>query len=396
MKKNLSYYLPKPQKPHTILRIPGSHTLYVGPVGCMRRHYMHAAQYGDLSHVSFLEITNWDIVSGFYEKEIERSIAELLQVIEPTPHIFIISVFCIDDFLATDEQSMLKRLEKKHPDCRFGVEHIAPMNMNEEKGILMKRKTSNYAFLKPESVHDRGINFIGNFVSLPEDCEFLHLIKEWGYGPVRELFTCDSYETYQAMAKSCLSIGFRLGSMGDATLMEEELGIPYYYFPASYDAEFVARGYAHIAALSGQIPPDFTPQITACKIHAKETASLLREKGLFLSVDSKASLLPFSMGLALLNYGLPVNYVFSKNKPFKQDLPAYHELKKRGVNLMFSDDYLHIISPRQQEDCVAIGADSAKILGTKYTVDLWHDEGHFGFQGIHKLLDEIQACLLNR
>lgn len=382
----LSYYLPKPVKPHTVLHIPGSHTLFIGPSSCGRRHAFHASEYGDRKHISFLFITEADVISGDYETIIGDAIAELLEILMPEPHIFLLDVFCIDDFLGTDETALLEQLQLRFPDRRFAVEHIDPVTLMENKGKgKMKKQKSLYTFLNPVKQHDSGINFLGNFVSLEPECEFLQLLRDWKTEPVRELFHCETYEAYQDMARSRLAVGLRYVGEDTVRLMTEVLNIPYYYFPASYDVDFVARGYREIASLLGCPQPDLSQQIKAVIQDAEKTAELLAD--IPIAIDCSAFLMPFQGAVALLKYGFHVKYVFFKQfmmEPDDNDRKTL-EILHSQVQIVRKDDYDNV-NNLSDSSCLAIGTDAARLLHTSKLADIWHDEGYYGFHGIHKLM----------
>lgn len=391
----LSYYLPDVDKVHTVLHIPGSHTLFIGPSACTRRHAFHAMEYGDRRHVSFLFITEADVVSGDYENLVGDAVADLLAVLDPAPHIFLLAVFCIDDFLGTDEDALLCRLLERFPDRRFAVDHIDPVTLGENpKKGMMKGHVNLYMFLRPEAEHDAGVNFLGNFVSLDPRCDFLSFLRDRGMGPVRELFSCTTYEEYQAMAKSRLAIGMRFVGEDTQSYMTDILGIPYCYVPASYDAGVVAEGYAEIAVTIGCEVPDLSEAVLAAERDARETAEFL--DGMPVAVDSSAFLMPFSAAKALLGYGFSVRYIFrSRHVLLEREIAAYEEIAARGdVEIFRSDDYANLGRPAVAGDCLAIGADCRRLLGANHFADVWHDEGYFGFHGIHRLMAVIREAAL--
>ncbi|MDY4971384.1 MAG: nitrogenase component 1 [Lachnospiraceae bacterium] len=385
----LSYYLPKPAKPHTVLRIPGSHTLFIGPSACSRRHAFHESMYGDRRNISFLFITEADVISGDYENLIGDAVSELLDVLHPAPHIFLLGVFCIDDFLGTDEEALMAELQLRFPGCHFAVEHIDPVSMEENRQKSGMKKTRNmYRFLDPADRHDQGINFLGNFVSLDPECEFLQLLEQWGAGPVRELFHCETYEDYQAMAKSRLAVGMRHVSDDVMHCMTDDLDIPYYYFPTSYDMDIVAEGYRKLAGLLDQPEPDLGHFMQET---AKEVEQTVKELGSTpLAIDCSAFLMPFQGAAALLKYGFQVRYIFYKPFMAEPDERAEQWVKQHYPHIQFlrKDRYDHMDTLCDPE-CLAIGVDAARLLKTEKVADIWHDEGYFGFHGIRRLM-----CLL--
>ena len=120
IENNISYFAPMHGK---ILpsnnRFPESYILHVCPAACGRRFGIRALQSGEKEFISFLVITEADIVSGHYEDSVGDAVAELLAEISWNPKIFFIYFYCIDDFLGTDEKSLLQRLHERFPPAAF-------------------------------------------------------------------------------------------------------------------------------------------------------------------------------------------------------------------------------------------------------------------------------------
>ncbi len=404
-RRELAYYLPEPAKVHTVLRIPGSHTLYIGPLSCTRRHMVHAREYGDAGNVSSLFISEADVISGRYEDLVAESIAELSELINPTPHIFFLAVFCIDDFLGTDEEALLERLRSEYPENQFAVQHIDPVSLNDKMNMGSKKNATFYSFIKPGQPKDKGINFVGNFVSLEKDNDFLALLEKWGIGPVRELFHCETYEDYQKMGKSCLNILMRKISQGAADLMKEKLGIDYYPLMPGYDANEVARQYNEVGRMLGKDEIDFSEEIKSAISDARQTAAMLA--GLPVAVDCSASLMPSYLAKSLIEYGFNVKYVFKSSHEFKLDAESENYIIEEcpDVVLTTSDSFMHVkgldgkskdTRKKAKKECLAIGADCSLILNAAYFADVWHDEGYFGFQGIHRLMEVIRNAVFSK
>ena len=107
MDNGLSYFIPHHGRAKISLRVPESHRLNVCPAACGRRVGLRALKNGEAGRQSFLYITEADVISGDYENMIGDAVAELLEVLSPVPRAFLIYVNCIDDFLGTDEETLL-------------------------------------------------------------------------------------------------------------------------------------------------------------------------------------------------------------------------------------------------------------------------------------------------
>ena len=55
--------------------------------------------------------------------------------------------------------------------------------------------------------------------------------------------------------------------------------------------------------------------------------------------------------------------------------------------------YTHLYERIGESDCLAIGADCARVLHAQHFADVWHDEGYFGFHGIHRLMETLRSAI---
>lgn len=390
---DLSRLLPREPRNRTMPRIPGSHTLYVGPRGCLRRHALRAFRRGERGSVSFLQLPEEDLVSGAYEERIVAGAAELLRRLSTPPGILFIALFCADDFLGTDEKALLERLRDACPGCRFAVERLGPVSLSEKRSMGEGRQLGLYAFLEPPEERDGGVNLLGSYAPLPEDTEFFSLLGDWGLGPVRALFACGSYEEYQALARSRINIVLRPNARAAAAALEERLGIPAFELYPEYDASAVLARYERLASLLGRPCPDFSTALAAISQEANLTAEALRD--LPIALDAAASLLPFQLAKALLGYGLRVRQVFRTPGKLPFDPASEAWIRERHPEIEIADPKAAArpALPAGTAAVLALGKDAARLTGAKYTLDMWHDEGYFGFQGIFRLLRELREAV---
>lgn len=383
----LSFYLPEVPRAHTVMHIPSSHTLYIGPQSCERRHDIHARQYGDRNTCSFLFITQADVVSGSYEDLIVEAISNLRELLEPQPHIFFLAVFCIDDFLGTDDEALICRLSSAYPDCQFAMEHIDPVSLNERMSMGTKLFRTQYSFIKPVAPedHDRGVNLLGVFVPFHPDCELLSLLDEWDAHPLRAITFAKTYDDYEDMGKSCLNMVFRTMNTSAADVMQERLGIPWLLCTPSYSARAVAACYNQIARALGKPERDFSDDIQSCEEDARQTVALLA--GIPIALDCEFTLMVFAAAKALIEYGFNVRWIFRSNHQFPLDgeAEAWITQNRPDITVTRTASHEHYLDTVGSQNMLALGVDAARIMKAAHWVDIWHDEGYFGFHGIHRL-----------
>ena len=387
----LSYFIPDPGRRKANIRVPESHSLHVCPSACSRRNAIHALERGDKENVSFLYITETDVVSGHYEEIIGDAVQQLLGILKQKPKIFLLYVNCIDDFLGTDENALLMALRKRFPALRFALCHINPVSLGKKimPGMLLHSKL--FSFLEPSEKRDNGVNLIGNFVSPDPDCELLKLLEKWGAGPIRQLFECKSYEQYEDMARSKLNlVQMFMGELA-AQEMERKIGTPYHNNYISYDPDDIAQNYCVIAGLLGKERPDFSEDIAAAREEIETTRIAL--DGFPVVIDSSATMRPFALVKMLICSGFNVQYVFAMRLR-DIDLPDVNWLKENNPDLKIqrTESYEGILGFGIDQDCICIGRDSAYMLQARHYVDMWHDEGFYGFHGVQKLMRMLRTA----
>ncbi|MGM9606231.1 MAG: nitrogenase component 1 [Oscillospiraceae bacterium] len=393
MEKNrqLSYFIPQHIPKKVTLRIPDSHSLHICPAACGRRNGIRAIKNGEKEHVSFLTITQADLISGGYEHLVGNAVEELLGVLKPRPRAFHLYVNCVDDFLGTDEAALVAELEERFPDLRFAVFHIDPVAEDAKVTPGMRMHAQLYTFLQPLP-RDDGINFIGNFASLHPDCELLSLFRQWNVGPVREIFRCADYAAYEDMARSRLNVV--LMQMGEyaAQQLQKRLGTPYLYLPADYRLETFQEYYAALAQALDRPLPDLTGYRSAAQAEIAATRQALGDRAVI--VDSSASLRPFALALALLEYGFSVRAVFAPHmKNMDSTDRARLEQAHPEVAVVRREGYQDILGYGFDSGCLCIGFDSAFLLKAPHFVDMYHDEGYYGYHGICRLMREMRGAL---
>lgn len=389
--QQLSYHIPKHGTEKITLRIPESHSLHICPPACGRRNGIRAVKNGEKEHISFLYITQTDLISGRYEALIGDAVEELLRVLKPKPKAFQLYVNCIDDFLGTDEAALISEMEGRFPGVHFAVFHIDPVAGEAKIKPGMRMHAQLFTFLRPLRKDD-GINFIGNFVSIHPDCELFTILRQWQIGPVREIFRCEDYTAYEDMARSRLNVV--LMPMGEyaAIQQKKKLGIDYISQPAAYCMETFEQNYDALAKALERPLPELAPYQEAARAEIAATLEVVGSRGII--VDSGATMCPFSMTRALLEYGFTVRAVFALHfKDMDSKDRIWVQKNHPEVAIVQREGYRDILGYGFGADNLCIGYDSAFLLKANHFVDMYHDEGYYGYHGLCRLMRKMRQAL---
>lgn len=384
---SLSYQIPDADRPKRVMRIPESHALYLCPNACGRRQGIRALRNGIADHVSFLRLTQADVISGDYERQVGNAVEELLATLRPRPRVVSLYVNCIDDFLGTDEQQLLDELRERFPDTRFLLSHINPIAADVKRSTARSIHTRLYEALEAPAAHDSAVTLVGHFEPLDAHGEFFEALQASGTAEVREIVSCDTFDAYLQLACSRFTVS--LSHMGDgaADALEQRFGIPFQRWHACYDlAEITARYAKLMQALDGAWDG-------AAWRHRAERAVIETRAAvgsLPVAVDSAASLMPFSLARTLLAYGFNVVAVFGLHlKGCDDEAERLLADEHPEVAIVRSESYEALSGFALPSRCLALGRDAGFLLRAHHLVDIYHDEGYFGYHGVIRLMDAM-------
>ena len=390
----LMYQISTASRRKRTLAIPESHTLYLCPNACARRRGLRALRNGVMDDVSLLRFSQADIVTGSYERRAIEACGRLLDALPKRPRVISLYVNCIDDFLGTDARALVDELSGLHPDVRFILSRINPISDDVNKTKLQSVHMRLYEPLEPQAEHDGGVTLLGHFEEIPAASEFHRIVASLGLGPVRQVFTCADFDEYGLLAKSRLALS--LSHLGDAALadFDRRLGVAGMRWHASYALDEIERRYQQLAALCGG-------SVDCREFAADARVAIERARAAVgdmpIAVDSSASLKPFTLALDLLAYGFNVRAVFALHakaddseaaRRLAEEYPEVDVVRDGGAGAVRGASHA-----AKGRDWIAVGSDAAFLLGAPHTVDMYHDEGYFGFQGVKALMERLCAAV---
>ena len=354
--------------------------------------------------MSFLRFSQADISLGDYEGQVLDAVDELLAILTPRPRVLSLYVNCVDDFLGTDEESLTAALLARHPDVRFTFSHINPIAADVAASSAASGIQARlYSLLEAPRAHDAGVTLTGSFVPAGRG-ELAEALRALGFGPVRELPACRTFDDYLDLARSGLVLSLSFLGDAPARLMEERFGIPWHAWHSTYDLREIDRHYAELQARSGGDRRGEDPERVASAVpalrnaRARAEAAVARARAVVgdlpVFVDSAASLMPFSLACALLGYGFAVRGVFGLHlKGCDDAAQAQLAAEHPEVAIITHQSHEAIQGFGFPRECLAIGQDAAFLVQANHAVDLYHDEGFFGYDGVARLMDAMAAAV---
>ncbi|QKF07072.1 hypothetical protein HLV38_02200 [Berryella wangjianweii] len=400
-----------PKRHRDRLRVPESHTVYVCPMGCGRRHALRLIKNGMYDDCSFCFISNADVASGNYEQQLPEIIANLVDRLSEKPRVVTLAFNCIDDFLGTDAQALMETLRGKNPDIRFSVTHINPVAENTAKKAL-GMQSGVYDLLEASTRQDCGITLVGRFNSLPSTSEFCEALRSWGVSDIRSVCECKTYAQYEDLAASSLLLGFNWTGKHQCVVLEKRLLRPVALWETSYDPGFISANYDGLYEAWRESLPSpernglpvvdiWEPSGRLAQERERAVASLEAARQAVgkrpIVIDSLATFAPYATAQTLADAGFKVAATLvlhgkDKQERQRQRLARTHPEISQITSAVESCDY----SWDKLVNAIAIGSDAASNMPQASCVDMFHDEGFFGFDGVTRfarlLAEAASAC----
>lgn len=375
--------------------VPEVHILFYTPQACGRHSSLGAFQNGIKDKVSYLFLSEDEIVSGTYEKEIYSAVDELLNTLTIKPRCMLLFGGCIDDFLGTDYNHLEEELHRLHPDTVFRCCHMNPIQLDTKSPPGVTLFTNIYRMLEKREKRNQ-VSFLGNNVAFNRECELYTLLKLHGTEH-RSLPESKHFETFLEMGASSLNLVFSPRCLQSAKKQERDLGIPYLPFLPCYDPEILCDFYLklqeRLTVISGaSVTFDLAGLREKAEKALRDCASYL--EGQPIAIDFQATARPVTLARTLLRYGFNVKFLAIDGvSAFEKESMEW--LKQNYPDLEVTDP-LHHDAPKYEyrhlSDCLCIGFDCAFMLGSVHIADLQEDNDFFGFDGIMRLMDMLKTA----
>lgn len=290
--------------------IPGSHLLFVCPSACFRHGALGAIQHGYKQKISYLYIEKTDIVQG-YDQVIRDGIEELLQRLDHPISTLLVFVSCLDDFIGTDIDMIMKQSEQKYAGIRFRACHMNPIAADTKMPPLVTTFHSMLDILPTQELRADEVALLGNFVPLDENNEIHAVLQSLGIRRVHQLANCMTPEEYDAMGGAKYGLVLTGFASYASKKLASRTGMQLIPFPVSYQLPKIREGYARLAeALGG----DCSFVVERAERRALEKVAKAREiiGDLPIVVSDSATLHPVWLADALLSFGFNVTTIYAQ------------------------------------------------------------------------------------
>lgn len=376
------------------LSVPESVMLIVSPGCCGRNTSIVSSmpQYKD--RFFYLMMDETDLVTGRHLKRIPDAVCEVVSHLEKKgnkPKVVMICITCVDALLGTDMERVCSACERAlNDETRVRPCYMYALTREGRRPPMVHVRQTLYSLLEPMEKDPRSVNIIGNFAPL-EDGELQKMLFAAGVKHIRQISTCSTYEEFLKMASANFNIVTNPEVRAAAHDMSQRLGIPYIELTRVHDVKRTALQYRSFANAAG-MEFDFSAE----EAEAEKAVISLKEAypGLTFNIGECLNADPFELALSLARYGFGVDEIYGTLAPEKfkyvsklaelsPDTKIYCNMDPTMLYYDVSDSKAHI----------SLGKDAAFYCPDIPNIPWNSDIQPFGFQGITKLMNEINKTM---
>ena len=379
---------------HTGFLIPESHQVFVCASNCLRGVVLTAAEMGEMGRFSTVTIKENNVLDGDMEELLIDGVSHVVESLKKKPRAVLVYTSCIHHFMALDMNLCYKTLRKKFPKIKFTDCYMNPImrksGMTPDE--IMRRQL--YSLLDKTDKKDNGINICGNNYKTDDTSDLVRLIKSSKY-KLRDITLCKNFDEYQEMAKSKINVTYQPVARKGMDEISEKLGQEDVFIPVSYDSNTIKE---YLTRLAEKIDVD----ITKFDFKEKEAFDKLAEAkkvigDTAIAIDYTFTPAPSSLAKLLLDNGFNVKKIYTDSISEKE---VFKELQDKYGNrdiLVYPtvNTAMRVNERNQKEKYLALGQKAAYFTNTNYFVNEVECGGHYGFDGIKILAENMIDAFIN-
>ena len=197
---------------------------------------------------------------------------------------------------------------------------------------LMRRQL--YSLLRPTDTADEGVNILGCNLPTDKSSDLVRLIEKSGHF-LRDITLCRSYDEYQEMARSGLSLSYLPPARAGGDTLAQRLGRPHLYLPLRYGSGEIRQNMDALARALGTDYDGGAQEEQAAMDALRQAARHLGD--IPIAIDYTATPAPLGLARLLLSHGFTVRRIFLKysRTAFSNVLAVYFFCRPTWLTSLF-------------------------------------------------------------
>ena len=373
---------------HTGFLVPECHEVFVCAANCLRGVVLTAAEMGTIGQFSTVTIKENNVLDGNMEELLIDGVTSIIKKLKKKPRAILVYTSCIHHFMALDLDLCYKTLRKRFPKIKFTDCYMNPImrksGMTPDE--LMRRQL--YTLIDKTDKKDNGINIFGNNYATDESSDLVRLIRSSKY-KLRDITYCRTFDEYEEMGKSKFNIAYLGVAKKGLYDISNKLDQEAIFLPISYDTNTIKEMLKKLADTIGVDIAKFDFKEDEALTKLKEAKKVIGNTA--IAIDYTFTPATLSLAKLLLDYDFNVKKIYIDSIGEKDILDEIIK-KYSDRDIMFYPTVnvaMRKNDREQSEKYLALGQKAAYFTDTNYFVNEVECGGHYGFDGIKRLAENM-------
>lgn len=378
---------------HTGMLVPESHQIYVCASGCLRGVVLTAAEMGLSERFSTIELLEKDLLRSDNEELIITGVTDILDHLPHLPRVVLLFTACFHHFMGINLNYVYKNLRERFPQVDFAECIMDPIRQSKSLTPEERERREIYRLWRKLPLKPKHANIIAGNLPLDSSSEIMQLLMQANY-TIHDMPRQTHYDDFIAMAASSLNIYTNPFGHKAAMDLQRRNGQDYLFLPQLWCYADITTALGRLAEYLGLPTPDYTSAIAECESALADLHTLIGATP--IAIDCTVTFAPFSLARLLVTHGFNVRRIYS-DVVSPDDRDSFHYLRQNHGTIELwatKNPDERVLARNSGEKILCLGQKAAYFNDTPYFIEFVDGGGHYGFDGIKKLVAAMREGFL--
>lgn len=377
---------------HTGMLVPEAHQIYICAAGCLRGVILTAAEMGLANRFSTIELLEKDLLSTDNEKLIIDGVSDILTALPKLPPAVLLFTACFHHFMGTNLRYVYSTLRQKFPTVDFAECIMDPIRQSKSITPEERERREIYRLWRKMPLQEKQCNILSSNLPLDKSSDIIQLFKKAGY-KIYDMPRLKAYTEFLAMAGSQLNIYTNPFGHKAALDLKRRHQQDFLFMPQLWNYSEIAENNTKLADILNVAPLNQTELIELCQQKLYELKELIGYRE--IAIDMTVTFCPFSLARLLLAHDFNVTKIYS-DAVSADDKPNFLFLQENFpyIELWSTKNPDERVLSRPPSNILCLGQKAAYFNNSPYFIEYIDGGGHYGFDGIVRLADDMRLAFL--
>lgn len=326
------------------------------------------------------------------EKLIIEGVSDILNSLSKLPPAVLLFTACFHHFMGTNLNYVYSQLRQKFPTVDFAECIMDPIRQSKSITPEERERREIYRLWRKLPLQEKQCNILSSNLPLDKSSDIIQLLKKAGY-KIYDMPRLKNYAEFLSMAGSRLNIYTNPFGHKAALDLKHRHQQSFIFMPQLWNYDEITANNSKLANMLDIAPLNHTEHIALCQQKLHELKELVG--GVEIAIDMTVTFCPFSLAKLLLTNGFNVTKIYS-DAVSADDKSNFLFLQKNypDIELWSTKNPDERVLSCPPSNILCLGQKAAYFNNSSYFIEYIDGGGHYGFDGIIRLADDMRLAFL--